>query len=384
MHGGSQAAAAAAATVHPMHGGSQAAAAATVPPMHGGSQAAAAAATVPPMHGGSQAAAAATFPPMHGGSQAAAAAAATVPPMHGGSQAAAAATVPPMHGGSQAAAAAATVPPMHGGSQAAAAATFPPMHGGSQAAAAATVPPMHGGSQAAGVSTFPPMHVGLQAAGVSTPSHMSSMSKQDFRSVLRDIAKNMRTDEQTDNLGMELGIDQADIDGYKKANRHGIDYEGTHDMLKKWSMNQQPATRLGILRQALETVKRIDLCESLSSKPDVVDMGTTSTAAAIFPPMHAGVQVARVSTPSQIDLESDEVLDTLSKHVPHKTYTTLCRHLGIGYDQANSILAKCIMDYQRATRECLAQWKTRTGGDMAQLKTILVAAELTNLVKYVN
>ncbi|XP_030833904.1 uncharacterized protein LOC105443124 isoform X3 [Strongylocentrotus purpuratus] len=86
---------------------------------------------------------------------------------------------------------------------------------------------------------------------------------------------------------------------------------------------------------------------------------------------------------SKMALESDEILDTLSKNVPHTTYTTLCRHLGIGFAQANSILAKYIMDYQRATRECLAQWKTRTGGNMAQLKTILVDAEVGDLVKYI-
>ncbi|XP_030833867.1 uncharacterized protein LOC105440264 isoform X1 [Strongylocentrotus purpuratus] len=86
---------------------------------------------------------------------------------------------------------------------------------------------------------------------------------------------------------------------------------------------------------------------------------------------------------SKIDLESDRILNTLSKHMPPGTYATLCTHLGIGYDEANFILARFNMDYQRATRDCLAQWKTRTGGNMAQLKAILVDAEVGDLVKYI-
>eukprot|EP00057_Strongylocentrotus_purpuratus_P019901 XP_011674375.1 PREDICTED: papilin-like isoform X4 [Strongylocentrotus purpuratus] len=85
----------------------------------------------------------------------------------------------------------------------------------------------------------------------------------------------------------------------------------------------------------------------------------------------------------RINLESDGILNKLSKHMPPRSYATLCTHLGIGYDQADAILAKFNMDYQRATRDCLAQWKTRTGGNMAQLKTILQDAEVGDLVKYI-
>lgn len=96
-----------------------------------------------------------------------------------------------------------------------------------------------------------------------------------FKLVLKDIAKKARKDEETDDLGVALGIDQHDIDGYKVANRHGIGYEGTHDMLKKWSRLQDPTTREKMLTQALKRAGRIDLCESMdhgestSSIPDV-------------------------------------------------------------------------------------------------------------------
>ncbi|XP_030834085.1 uncharacterized protein LOC105439299 [Strongylocentrotus purpuratus] len=202
---------------------------------------------------------------------------------------------------------------------------------------------------------------------------MSSMSEKDFRLVLRDIAKNMRTDEETDNLGLELGIHQADINGSKVENRHGIDYKGTHNMLMNWSMNQEPTEVLKILRQALDSegVKRKDLYEWISSMPDVVDMGTTTTAEA---------RAAGVSTLSQTNLVSDRILDKLSRHMPPKTYTSLCTELDIGYYEAIGILMKFNNNYPMATRDCLAQWKTRTGGDMAQLKTILMAAGVRNLV----
>ncbi|XP_030833465.1 uncharacterized protein LOC105443692 isoform X2 [Strongylocentrotus purpuratus] len=106
---------------------------------------------------------------------------------------------------------------------------------------------------------------------------MSSMSEQDFWRVLTHIAENMKTDEETGKLGLELGIPQYDIEGSKVANRHGIVYEGTFNMLKKWSRLQHQETSLRILRQALERVRRIDLCESMdrgestSSIPDVAE-----------------------------------------------------------------------------------------------------------------
>eukprot|EP00057_Strongylocentrotus_purpuratus_P005666 XP_003731505.1 PREDICTED: uncharacterized protein LOC100891125 [Strongylocentrotus purpuratus] len=106
---------------------------------------------------------------------------------------------------------------------------------------------------------------------------MSPRSEQDFWRVLTHIAENMKTDEETEKLGLELGIPQYDIDGSRVANRHGIVYEGTFNMLKKWSRLQHQETSLRILRQALERVGRIDLCESMdrgestSSIPDVAE-----------------------------------------------------------------------------------------------------------------
>ncbi|XP_030834288.1 uncharacterized protein LOC115918438 [Strongylocentrotus purpuratus] len=86
---------------------------------------------------------------------------------------------------------------------------------------------------------------------------------------------------------------------------------------------------------------------------------------------------------SKNDLESDRKLNKLSKYLPHGTYTMLCTYLGIGYTEADSFLAKFNMDYQRATRHCLAQWKTRTGGNMDELETFLKDAEVEGLVKYI-
>eukprot|EP00057_Strongylocentrotus_purpuratus_P021354 XP_011675828.1 PREDICTED: uncharacterized protein LOC105443874 [Strongylocentrotus purpuratus] len=158
-----------------------------------------------------------------------------------------------------------------------------------------------------------------------------------------------------------------------------------------------------------------------------LDLRATTTAAAVeaaatFPPTHAGSQVAGVSmlsqtdlesegsrsrsgpckrkTPStqsrapqddseiperrsKIDLESERILDTLSKRVPRKNYITLCRHLDIGYDEAINILGKFKEDCEGATRDCLAKWKTRTGGNMAKLKIILQDAEVGDLAKYI-
>ncbi|XP_030833973.1 uncharacterized protein LOC105443874 [Strongylocentrotus purpuratus] len=87
---------------------------------------------------------------------------------------------------------------------------------------------------------------------------------------------------------------------------------------------------------------------------------------------------------SRIDLESERILDTLSKHVPRKNYITLCRHIDIGYDEAINILGKFKEDCEGATRDCLAKWKTRTGGNMAKLEEILQDAEVGDLAKYIN
>eukprot|EP00057_Strongylocentrotus_purpuratus_P028375 XP_011682849.1 PREDICTED: uncharacterized protein LOC105446997 [Strongylocentrotus purpuratus] len=86
---------------------------------------------------------------------------------------------------------------------------------------------------------------------------------------------------------------------------------------------------------------------------------------------------------SKNNLESDGKLDKLSKHMPPGTYTRLCTLLGIGYNEAIGFLAKFNMDYQRAMRDCLAQWKTRTGGNMDELEKFLQDAEVADLVKYI-
>ena len=119
------------------------------------------------------------------------------------------------------------------------------------------------------------VHVVTFFVRTSLSSSMFLFRELNFKRVLKDIAKKTRTDADTDDLGVALGIDQDDIDGYKVANQSGRYYEGTHDMLKKWSRLQHQETRLTILRQALEKVGRRDLCESMdrgessSSIPDV-------------------------------------------------------------------------------------------------------------------
>ncbi|XP_030846145.1 uncharacterized protein LOC115926026 [Strongylocentrotus purpuratus] len=117
--------------------------------------------------------------------------------------------------------------------------------------------------------------------------------------------------------------------------------------------------------------------------PATPTVETIAAAGGASLPMHASLQAAEVSTQSGFDLQSDAILDRLSKRMPAEKYTSLCTHLGIEYYEADKILLRVSNDYQRATRSCLAQWKTRTGGDMAQLKTILQEIDVGDLAKYI-
>eukprot|EP00057_Strongylocentrotus_purpuratus_P027910 XP_011682384.1 PREDICTED: uncharacterized protein LOC105446816 isoform X2 [Strongylocentrotus purpuratus] len=197
-------------------------------------------------------------------------------------------------------------------------------------------------------------------------------------------------------VGISLGLSHAQLKAILLENLKNFT-NALLDVFVKWNVMQQPlhSNKRQLLAEKLREIDLGGLSYILLNEPLIPNSTAAATtippmyvgsqaAAATFPSMHADAQVTGVSMkPHETDLESDEVFDTLSKHVPHKTYTTLCRFLGIGYDEANSILARFKMDYQIATRDCLAQWKTRTGGDMAQLKTILVDAGVRNLVKYV-
>ncbi|XP_030844334.1 uncharacterized protein LOC105443368 [Strongylocentrotus purpuratus] len=122
---------------------------------------------------------------------------------------------------------------------------------------------------------------------------------------------------------------------------------------------------------------------TITRVPATPTVETIAAAGVASLPIHASLQAAEVSKQSGFDLQSDAILDRLSKRMPAEKYTSLCTHLGIEYYEADKILVRVSNDYQRATRSCLAQWKTRTGGDMAQLKTILQETDVGDLAKYI-
>ncbi|XP_011665774.1 probable ATP-dependent RNA helicase DHX58 [Strongylocentrotus purpuratus] len=76
------------------------------------------------------------------------------------------------------------------------------------------------------------------------------------------------------------------------------------------------------------------------------------------------------------DPVSDGKLNTLAAHVPHEKYNDLSCKLGIGYNQASTILHNPGSTYQKATRECLSIWKNKTGGSFTELKKIFNDVEL--------
>ena len=90
---------------------------------------------------------------------------------------------------------------------------------------------------------------------------MSSTGTHDFDEVLKDVADETRKETDVDDLGKALGFSTARIDGYKVGNKEGKECDGSRAMLRDWRKKQTKDKERGILRQALENVGRIDLCE---------------------------------------------------------------------------------------------------------------------------
>ncbi|XP_063959488.1 uncharacterized protein LOC129272730 isoform X2 [Lytechinus pictus] len=119
------------------------------------------------------------------------------------------------------------------------------------------------------------------------------------------------------------------------------------------------------------------------AKPAAMTSAITTTPATALTTATTAAMVAAAATPAESDLKADAILDRLAKYVPVDAYTTLCINLGIGFNEAEGIADRFNRDYQRAMRYCFAQWKTKTGGDMEELKDILQEAEIGDLVKYI-
>ena len=76
---------------------------------------------------------------------------------------------------------------------------------------------------------------------------------------------------------------------------------------------------------------------------------------------------------------TDAHLDVLARRFPCGQYTRICNAVGIGYDEANSLLVRFSSDYERATRHVLANWNAVTGGSRRRLETALRAADVGGL-----
>ena len=77
---------------------------------------------------------------------------------------------------------------------------------------------------------------------------------------------------------------------------------------------------------------------------------------------------------------TDNQLNKLATLVPHTKYTMFCQEIGISYVVASNIIAKHHDDFIKATRECLAEWKTRTGGNKVNLIAALTKSDLSGIV----
>nr|XP_054761086.1 uncharacterized protein LOC129267398 [Lytechinus pictus] len=119
------------------------------------------------------------------------------------------------------------------------------------------------------------------------------------------------------------------------------------------------------------------------AKPAAMTSAITTTPATALTTASTPATATATTTPAESDLKVDAILDRLAKYVPVDAYTTLCIHLGIGFNEAEGIADRFNRDYQRAMRYCFAQWKTKTGGDMEELRDILQEAEIGDLVKYI-
>lgn len=82
--------------------------------------------------------------------------------------------------------------------------------------------------------------------------------------------------------------------------------------------------------------------------------------------------------------DKNALFEELSKKFPARKYTTFCSQMGVGYDEAKSILKTCKEDYNDALRDVLSQWDQRMKGvTRKQLEDALDGAEVGALCSIV-
>ncbi|XP_041475233.1 uncharacterized protein LOC121423805 [Lytechinus variegatus] len=83
-------------------------------------------------------------------------------------------------------------------------------------------------------------------------------------------------------------------------------------------------------------------------------------------------------------VDKDALFDELSKKFPAGKYTTFCNKMGVGYNEAKSMLTRCKEDYNVALRDLLGQWDDRMKGvTRKQIEDALIAAEVGGLCSIV-
>ncbi|XP_054751809.2 uncharacterized protein LOC129257497 isoform X2 [Lytechinus pictus] len=83
-------------------------------------------------------------------------------------------------------------------------------------------------------------------------------------------------------------------------------------------------------------------------------------------------------------IDKDALFDELSKRFPAGKYTTFCNKMGVGYNEAKSMLTRCKEDYNVALRDLLGQWDDRMKGvTRKQIEDALIQAEVGGLCSIV-
>ena len=77
---------------------------------------------------------------------------------------------------------------------------------------------------------------------------------------------------------------------------------------------------------------------------------------------------------------SEAQLMRLSNRLPHDKYTDFCIQLGIGYNEAMTVLERFNNNYREAYKQALMDWRNRIGGSKFRLIVALEAARIGGLV----
>ncbi|XP_030829717.1 uncharacterized protein LOC100893710 [Strongylocentrotus purpuratus] len=85
-----------------------------------------------------------------------------------------------------------------------------------------------------------------------------------------------------------------------------------------------------------------------------------------------------------VTVDKDALFDELSKNFPAANYSAFCNKIGVGYNEAKSMLTRCKEDYNVALRDLLAQWDQRMkNATREQLEDALVGADVGGLCSIV-